>query len=259
MLLSNGWLNDTMFTQISDLMNFYEEFDTQTGICGTVIPNILFGDGYAEQIDLNPNHIKVKSDFSLINGDVPANMKGIFDGESKFQLEMKRWYGTNRQHKLDRHLSAFEANDCVLDHYCAPVNIGNYHWVVLDVIMPHKDLENGSVMITDHMHHTEEDELQDKLVHKTPNSSYYARMWAAKYFGIYHKDSHGSKSSQLYLGYGDMNPIGFNKVDWDTNKPFSTLDHNKNTNSNRGIQNDDFNCGVWALMEMFHRESAVNE
>ena len=55
-----------------------------------------------------------------------------------------------------------------------------------------------------------------------------------------------------------MNPICFNKVDWDTNKPFSTLDHNKNTNSNRGIQNDDFNCGVWALMEMLSRESGEN-
>ena len=99
----------------------------------------MFGDGYAEQVHFNPNPIRVNSDYGLINGDVPANMNGVDDGESKFRLELKRWYGTNRKTKLDRHLSAFDANDCVLDHYCAPVNIGNYHWVVLDVIMPHND------------------------------------------------------------------------------------------------------------------------
>ena len=33
----------------------------------------------------------------------------------------------------------------IVDHYCAPVNIGNYHWVVLDVIMPYKDLVNCGV------------------------------------------------------------------------------------------------------------------
>ena len=33
----------------------------------------------------------------------------------------------------------------------------------------------------------------------------------------------------------------------------------KNSNPNRGIQNDNFNCGVWVLMEMFNRESGVNE
>lgn len=75
--ISNGWLNDTIFSQMSDLMNFYEEFDTSTGVAGLLLPNILFGDGYVEQIDLNPNHIKVNDQFALINGDVPANMKGV--------------------------------------------------------------------------------------------------------------------------------------------------------------------------------------
>ena len=254
----NGWLNDTIFTQLADLMNFYEEFESQTGTAGKSIPNILFGDGYAEQVHFNPNHLK-KSNYGLINGDVPANMNGVDDGEIQFQSELKRWYGTNRHNKLDCHLSAFDANDCVLDHFCAPVNIGYNHWVVLDVIMPRKDLDNGSVMITDHLYRPDEDELRDQLVQWDTRSSYYARMWAAKYFDIYHIDSHGVKPSQPYLGYEDMDVNGFNKNDWDTKKPFSTLDHKKNSNPNRGIQNDNFNCGVWVLMEMFNRESGVNE
>ena len=81
----------------------------------------------------------------------------------------------NRQNKLDRHLSAFDANDSVLDHFCAPVNIRNNHWVVLDVIMPHKDLDNGSVMITDYLYQPDKDELRDQLVQCNPDSSYYAR------------------------------------------------------------------------------------
>ena len=85
----NGWLNDTMFTQLADLMNFYEEFESQTGTAGKSIPNILFGDGYAEQVHFNPNHLK-KSNYGLINGDVPANMNGVDDGEIQFQSEVKR-------------------------------------------------------------------------------------------------------------------------------------------------------------------------
>ena len=118
---------------MADLLNFYKEFENETGIAGKLIPEILFGDGYAEQIDFNPNHTKVTSDYGLINGAVPSNMKDVEDGESKFQLEMKRWYRTNRQHKLDRQLSAFDANDCIVDHYCAPVTLATiigWYWML---------------------------------------------------------------------------------------------------------------------------------
>ena len=61
-------------------------------------------------------------------------MKDVEQGESKFKVELKRWYATNNQTKLDRQLSSYDENDCAVGHYCAPVNIGNLHWVVLDVV-----------------------------------------------------------------------------------------------------------------------------
>ena len=56
----NGWINDYVFTQMADLLNFYEEFETDTGLAGKVIPKILFGDGYSEQTDFNPHHHHTK-------------------------------------------------------------------------------------------------------------------------------------------------------------------------------------------------------
>ena len=89
-------------------------------------------------------------------------------------------------------------------HYCAAVNIGNQHWVVLDVVLPNNDFENGYVGITNHSPITEEEEELEK-VRFINHSSYYAKMWAAKYFGIYHMDSNGVNPSEIYLGYRDMN------------------------------------------------------
>ena len=60
----SGWLNDYVFTQMADLLNFYEEFDTDKSVAGKVLPHILFGDGYSEQTDLNPNHHSKKKNMN---------------------------------------------------------------------------------------------------------------------------------------------------------------------------------------------------
>ena len=142
---------------------------------------------------------------------------------------------------------------------CTIVNIGNLHWVVLDVLLPNKGFENGCVGITNHYHKTKEDELRDKLVQNTYHSSYYAQMWADKYFGIYNMDSNGVNPSQIYLGYGDMHVKQFDKKKWDAKLLCSTLDHSSNNNPNRGIQHDGYNCGIWALMEICNRKCGSNE
>ena len=119
-------------------------------------------------------------------------------------MEIKRWYATNNQTKLDRQLSYYDVNDCALGHYCAPVNLGNYHWVVLDVVLPNHDFNNGYVGITDHSPIIEVEKELEK-VRFIDHSTYYAKMWAAKYFGIYHMDSNPLNSSAIYLGYHDTN------------------------------------------------------
>ena len=78
-------------------------------------------------------------------------------------------------------------------------------------------------------------------------------MWAAKYFGIYHKDSTGVKPGSIYFGYGDMQIKQFAKKKFKKDKTSSTLDHKGNVDPKRGHQKDGFNCGIWVLMEMFNR------
>ena len=99
----------------------------------------------------------------------------------------------------------------------------------------------------------EEDNLHNKMITPNNNSSDYAQMWAAKYFGIYHKDSTGVKPGNIYFGYGDMNINKFDKKEFEKDKPCSGLDHENNVNPNLGIQDDGFNCGIWVLMEMWNR------
>ena len=81
----HGWIDDYMFTQMADLLNFYEEFEPATGQIGKGIPKFLFGDGYSEQMDFNPNHQIITSHYKFINGAVPFNMKNVPEGESKFK------------------------------------------------------------------------------------------------------------------------------------------------------------------------------
>ena len=101
-------------------------------------------------MSINPNHLPQTSHtYKLINGAVPSNMKHVPDGASKFEVELKRWYVTNKKKKLDRQLSYFDNSHCTVGHYCAPVNIGNYHWVFLDVVLRNKEFRNGCVGIID--------------------------------------------------------------------------------------------------------------
>ena len=158
-----------------------------------------------------------------------------------------------------RNLSYYDKSHCTVGHYCAPVNIGNFHWVVLDVVLRNREFENGCVWITNHIHKTEDDELLENLVQNTNHSSYYAQMWAAKYFGIYNMDSNGVNPSQIYFGYGDMHVKQFHKKNRDVKQPFSTLDHSSNNNPNSGIQHDGYNCRIWALMEICNRKYGSNE
>ena len=76
--IKDGWLDDHIFTQMADLLNFYEEFEPATGEIGKGKPTILFGDGYSEPMSINPNHLPQTSHtYKLINGAVPSNMKHV--------------------------------------------------------------------------------------------------------------------------------------------------------------------------------------
>ena len=67
-------------------------------------------------------------------------MKDVEQGESKFKLELKCWYATNNQTKLDRQLSSYDENDCAVSHYCAPYCT---HW---SYFLPASTNNNGGCM-----------------------------------------------------------------------------------------------------------------
>ena len=69
----------------------------------------------------------------------------------------------------------------------------------------------------------------------------------------------GVNPSKIYFGYSDMHVKRFDKKKWDAKLPCSTLDHKSNFNPNRGIQNDAYNCGIWALIEICNRKCGANE
>ena len=131
-------------THMCDLLNYFGEFSPEKMLTGKRVPELLSGDAFSEKGVYNPIIIG-NNNYSLINGNVPLNMENIVEGECKFRTELKRWYGTNNQHGLDRQLNYFDSKEACLKHYCAPINAGNNHWLALDVIMPNSKCDNGMV------------------------------------------------------------------------------------------------------------------
>ena len=69
-----------------------------------------------------------------------------------FEYEVKKWYQYYSHLKLDHGLRYFDNKGLKIQDYCAPINLNNNHWVIIDVTSPTEELSNGRVMITDHMH-----------------------------------------------------------------------------------------------------------
>ena len=93
-----------------------------------------------------------------------------------FEYEVKKWYRSHSRLKLDHVLSYFDNEGLKIQHYCAPINLNNNHWVTMDVTLPTEDLTNGRVIITNHMH-TEDIDIGTK---SKASSTYHSQMWWAK-------------------------------------------------------------------------------
>ena len=169
------------------------------------------------------------------------------DMQRRFAYEVKKWYRTNNHLKLDYVLSYFDKKNMKLEHYCAPLNIKDAHWVTLDVSLPNETLPNGRVMTTDHMHEVDDPDPISK-------SSCNSRMWWAKYFGIYNKEKCGvNMMDNSFFSSNDLNHDSFTLEKNDKSLVCSSLDHSKNNDPNLGKQHDRSNCGIWVLLEMFNR------
>ena len=116
---------------------------------------------------------------------------------------------------------------------------------MLDVRMSCGTHPNGLVMLTNHL---QGDDIKD---FKTP--THYAQMWMAKYFGIYAREQIGANPGRIYFGSVDMRIDKFCLDDETTDFKFSTLDHHENLDPSIGLQQENVNCGIWMLMEMFNR------
>jgi len=224
---NDGWLNDIIFTQVMDLLNFNGEYCSATKLAGGLVPNVVFGDTFSDGHKVNPKFNY--REYKQINKDVPDS---IINESSKvkkdFAYEMKKWYGNYSRLKLDFILSFYDRKELKVKHYCAPLNLNNDHWVTLDVSLPNKEFNNGRVMITNHMH-------KDGISKNTRTKfmpTYYSQMWWAKFFGIYNKEKCGVVLNQTYFSFKDMNCTSFSLKDHPEIFFSSTLDHMENEDPN---------------------------
>ena len=242
-----GWLNDHIIQQVVELLNFKNSYCSASKKAGVKVPSVVFGDTCADVKKLNP--INNGKDYPLLNKDVPSSMeKANKDMQKIFAYEVKKWYRTNNHLKLDYVLSYFDKKNMKLEHYCAPLNIKDAHWVTLDVSLPNEKLPNGRVMTTDHMHEVDDPDPISK-------SSCNSRMWWAKSFGIYNKEKCGvNMMDNSFFSSNDLNHDSFTLEKNDKSLVCSSLDHYKNNDPNLGKQHyDRNNCGIWVLLEMFNR------
>ena len=130
-----------------------------------------------------------------------------------------------------------------LRNYCAPINMGNHHWVMVDVAIPSHKFTNGRVMITNHLHENSNDKEQEMLNNTKLNCTFYTQVWVAKYFGIYAKETSGMTKDRIHFGPNDMHNDKF-CANNHTNDLYSSLDHYNNVDKRKGEQKDNFNCGI---------------
>ena len=124
-----------------------------------------------------------------------------------------------------------------LSRYCAPINLGNSHWIVMDVVMPHAEYQNGLVQSIDHL-----GALYNSM------KSYSLEKWWAKLLGMYYQYSL-NPNKEIHCGYDDVTLAEYKQED----TKHSSLNHCVMQNGNMVIQDDTYNCGVWVIAEFVHR------
>ena len=167
---------------------------------------------------------------------------------------MNKWYSQIGNTLLDKILAYHDHKNIMIKHFCAPVNMTGYNWVVMDVTMPNEDYFNGKVLLTNHA----SDGTKDFEVEYRSSNLKYSPMWWAKWFGIYHKERVTNKIVESHHGWNDMHIKGFHLAATSDGVELSSLDHDATGCEGMGLQSDAYNCGVWALMELFNRKKGFN-
>ena len=153
---------------------------------------------------------------------------------------------------LDKILAYYDANQQMIEQFCAPVNLKDNHWILMHVVMPCPKYTNGKVFLTNH-------DAMDNVPfsEQYPKSSVkYSQMWWAKWFGIYHKERTTKGSNGAHLDYTDMRIDRFSLIESTgclTSDLVSSLDHDTNRCHGIGVQTDGYNCGIWVILELFNR------
>ena len=85
--------------------------------------------------------------------DVPKICENKCDDvnySTSFRQEVNTWYSQNGNTLLDKIIAYHDDRRQMMQQFCAPVNLIDYHWIVIDVIMPCSKYSNGKVFLTNH-------------------------------------------------------------------------------------------------------------
>ena len=163
-----GWLDDLIFTFFTTLLNFITEYDSETKDFRDRLPTLAFGDTIDDVHRINPS--RRINEFKLL-----CNYDDYASDKNDTTSEVKKWYESTNGSNIDRILAAYDGKKQVITHICAPIHTSN-HYVLLDVILPNEDNKNGYVSIYNYHRNIRTQSLD------------IARMWWAKFFGIYSKE-----------------------------------------------------------------------
>jgi len=252
MTKDDGWLNDVLINQVVHLLNFHAEYEPKNKIAGAKVRLVCFGDTSTDHHKLNPRNVMC---YNYIRGDVPkvCQMKCNEARYSTFfKQEVNTWYSKLGNTMLDKILAYYDANQQIIQEFCAPVNLKQNHWILMHVLMPCTRYSNGKVFLTNH------DANDNVPFHEqySYSSVILSQMWWAKWFGIYHKESTTTGIIEAHLDYNDMRIDRFSlkeSTDILNTDLVSSLDHDTNSCHGIGVQTDGYNCGIWVILEMFNR------
>jgi hypothetical protein len=156
LIIDKKWLNDEVPNAIGALLNFYCNYDTVTKLPIVTLPHVIFGHSWDEAQWINPNHDISRTD---LHGKFPKYADDI-NLDLDF-IALKKWYEKGNHTTLSKILNYCDSTNKPIQRYCAPVNVSNEHWVLVDAIIESKKNPNGMVTIIDH--------LSDGVAKKSPS------------------------------------------------------------------------------------------
>ena len=179
-LYDKEYVNDEILSFVMGCINY---LNLETSSKNTTIPEVLFGSVYDySNVVIKPDNIQHTCILKHVNyvDDFGASTQNLDESEDNCIGAMINWYCRSSKHYLTRLLDCYDAKKQIISKYVNILHVGVLHWILIvaDITGDGDDFI-PTVYTMDGLGCPDNDAL-------------IARLWFAKFFGLYVKEFYSS-------------------------------------------------------------------